>query len=408
MRGLIGYPLGHSYSKIIHEYLNHKNYQLIELNEEQFHDFMQKKKFNCINVTIPYKQKVIPYLDHIDPLALRINAINCIVNDNGILKGYNTDYYGFKYMIEANDFIIKDKVVAICGTGGASKSIYEVVKDMQAKSIYLVSRNKKEGCINYDELAGIGCQILINTTPVGMFPDNDGLIYDLDRLNELEAVVDIVYNPINTRLVLEARNRNIKAIGGLEMLIAQAVKAVEIFDNTTISKDKIQKCNQLIAKEKLNIVLIGMPSCGKSTIANILKDKLGYELYEMDQIITDNIGTSIKEYFDTYGEEAFRKQETQCAKELRNKHRAIISCGGGIIKNQINMNYLRENGICIFIDRDIDKLIATDDRPLSNDYEKIKVLYEQRYHLYQKYSDFSIKNNGDIMETVNQILERVG
>ena len=241
MRGLIGYPLGHSYSKIIHEYLNHKNYQLIELNEEQFHDFMQKKKFSCINVTIPYKQKVIPYLDYIDPLALRINAINCIVNDNGILKGYNTDYYGFKYMIEANDFIIKDKVVAICGTGGASKSIYEVVKDMQAKSIYLVSRNKKEGCINYDELAGIGCQILINTTPVGMFPDNDGLIYDLDKLNELEAVVDVVYNPINTRLVLEARNRNIKAIGGLEMLIAQAVKAVEIFDNTTISIDKIQK-----------------------------------------------------------------------------------------------------------------------------------------------------------------------
>lgn len=407
MRGLIGYPLGHSYSKIIHDYLNHKNYQLIELNDEQFHDFMKEKKFNCINVTIPYKQKVIPYLDYIDPLALRINAINTIVNDNGYLKGYNTDYFGFKYMLEANDIQVKDKIVAICGTGGGSKAIYEVVKDMQAKSIYLVSRNKKEGCINYEELAGIGCQILINTTPVGMFPNNDGLIYDLDKLHNLEAVVDIVYNPINTRLVLEARNRNIKAVAGLEMLIAQAVKAVEIFDKTTISKEKIKKCYKLLAKEKLNIVLIGMPSCGKSTIGNILKEKLNYDLYEMDQIITDNIGTSIKAYFDKYGEDAFRKEETLCAKELRNKHQAIISCGGGIIKNAINMNYLRENGICFFIDRDVDKLIATDDRPLSDNEEKVRALYEQRYQLYVKYSDYKIKNNGDIMETVNEILERV-
>lgn len=405
MRGLIGYPLGHSYSKIIHETINHKPYDLIPLNEEEFKEFMDKKEFECINVTIPYKEKVIPYLHEIEAHAQKIGAINCIINNHGHLTGYNTDYYGFKYTVEHNGFTIKNKTVAILGTGGAYKAVFEAISEMESLNIYSVSRNKKEGFISYDELEDINPEILINTTPVGMYPNNDDIIYDIDKLERLEGVIDIVYNPINTSLVLKAKERGIKAVGGLEMLVAQAVKALDIFDHQEYDSSIIDKAYRQLLKDKLNIVLIGMPSSGKTTIAGILKERLGYETYEMDDIITEEIGMPIKDYFSQYGEEAFRDRETLCAKALRNRHHAIISCGGGVIKRPINMRYLKENGFVIFIDRNIDKLIATDDRPLSNDYEKLKRLYLERYDLYRKYSDITITNNGDISDTIDQILE---
>ena len=405
MRGLIGYPLGHSYSKIIHEAINHKSYDLFSLNEEEFKEFMDKKEFECINVTIPYKEKVIPYLHEIETHAQKIGAINCIVNDHGHLTGYNTDYYGFKYTVEHNGFVIKNKKVAILGPGGAYKAVFEVISEMEPLNIYSVSRNKKDNCITYDDLEYIDPEILINTTPVGMYPNNDDMIYDIDKLNRLEGVIDVIYNPINTKLVLKAKERGIKAVGGLEMLVAQAVKALEIFDHQKYDDSIIDKTYEELLRDKLNIVLIGMPSSGKTTIASILQEKLGYETYEMDDIITDEIKMPIKDYFDQYGEEAFRDKETACAKALRNKHHAIISCGGGVIKRPVNIQYLKENGFIIFIDRNIDKLIATDDRPLSNDFEKLNRLYLERYDLYRKYSDITISNNGDINDTVNQILE---
>ena len=395
MRGLIGFPLGHSYSQLIHEYLTHKPYQLKELDEESFHDFMKEKKFSCINVTIPYKQMVIPYLDKIDELALKLDAINCIVNKDGKLFGYNSDYYGFRLMLEANGFEIKDKIVAILGNGGASK-------------ILIVDRRTRPNTIGYDAVYAADPQVIINTTPVGMFPDNDGCIVDLEQFSNLESVIDIVYNPLRTKLVLEAKKRGIKTIAGLEMLVAQAVKALEFFDGTPVDLGKIKECQRMLVNDKQNIVLIGMPSSGKTTISKLLQDKLQREVFEMDEMIVQKIQMPIKDYIDKYSEEAFRQQEIALAKELRNHHHAIISCGGGIILKQESMNYLQENGCIIFIDRDLDKLYCSDDRPLSNTVDKLQHLYHQRYELYQKYSDIIIKNNGDLETTVAKIIESVG
>ena len=408
MRGVIGYPLGHSYSKDIHEYLTNKPYHIIELDEEKFHDFMKEKNFSCINVTIPYKQMVIPYLDKIDDLALKLDAINCIVNKDGTLIGYNSDYYGFKLMLEANQVVIKDRVVAILGNGGASKAVYEVVKDMQAKTIYIVDRNNLSNTISYEEIYNKDLDVIINTTPVGMFPNNDGCIIDVKRFKNLEWVVDIVYNPIRTKLVIEALNFGIKAIGGLEMLVAQAVKALEFFDGIPVDSNRLKACYKKLLNDKQNIVLIGMPSGGKTTIANILGKKLQREVLEMDDLIVQKIGMPIRNYIEQFGEEAFRQQEIEMAKELRNHHHTIISCGGGIILKEESMNYLKENGCIVFIDRDLNKLLISDDRPLSNTQEKLNQLYQQRYDLYRKYSDIIIDNNGDLHDTVDRIIESVG
>ena len=408
MRGVIGYPLGHSYSKDIHEYLTNKPYHIIELDEEKFHDFMKEKNFSCINVTIPYKQMVIPYLDKIDDLALKLDAINCIVNKDGILIGYNSDYYGFKLMLEANQVVIKDRVVAILGNGGASKAVYEVVKDMQAKTIYIVDRNNLSNTISYEEIYNKDLDVIINTTPVGMFPNNDGCIIDVKKFKNLEWVVDIVYNPIRTKLVIEALNFGIKAIGGLEMLVAQAVKALEFFDSIPVDSNRLKACYKKLLNDKQNIVLIGMPSGGKTTIANILGKKLQREVLEMDDLIVQKIGMPIRTYIEQFKEEAFRQQEIEMAKELRNHHHTIISCGGGIVLKEDSMNYLKENGCIVFIDRDLNKLLISDDRPLSNTQEKLNQLYQQRYDLYRKYSDIIIDNNGDLHDTVDRIIESVG
>lgn len=408
MRGLIGYPLGHSYSKIIQESINHKTYDLIPLKEDEFNAFMKSKNYECLNVTIPYKQRVQAYMDEISDEALRIGAINCIVNKNGKCKGYNSDYYGLKWMLERHQFNLQDKTVAILGSGGTSKTSKAVVEDMGAKKIVIVSRRKTSETITYDELYELDPEVIINTTPVGMYPDNDGCVIDLDKFTQLESVIDVVYNPLNTRLVFEAKKRNIKATAALEMLVGQAIKAIEYFDDVKINPSVIDECMNMLLKEKQNIVLIGMPSSGKTTISKLLKEKTDLSLKDTDELIVEKIQMPISDYFAKYGEKAFRDVETEVIKSLRNEHHCIISCGGGVIKKEENMRYLKENGCVFFIDRDLDKLISTNDRPLSNDREKLQKLYEERYNLYIKYSDIIIKNNDDIQNAANEILEKSG
>lgn len=404
MRGVIGYPLGHSCSKIIHEYINKKNYQTIELSEDDFHVFMRDRNFKCINVTIPYKQMVMPYLDEVDVLAKRIDAVNCIVNDGGRLIGYNSDYHGFLWMIEKYQIDIKNKVVLILGNGGASKAVSVVIDDLKAKKVYIADRNHVDGTIGFDEIYHVQPQVLINTTPVGMYPDNDGCIVDLERFTRLESVVDIVYNPLNTRLVIEAKKRGIKACAGLYMLVAQAVKGVEYFDHNVLDRKIVDVCFNKIEHMKRNIVLIGMPDSGKSTIGKLLSEKLNMEFIDSDQLIIEEINMSIKDFFEIHGEEAFRDIENSVIRQLRNKHNAIISTGGGVILNDDNMRYLKENGHIYFIDRDVDMLCANDERPLANTLSKIKDLYHQRYSLYCQYSDITIKNDG-VEDAVNKIVE---
>ncbi|MCF0109514.1 MAG: shikimate dehydrogenase [Erysipelotrichaceae bacterium] len=408
-RGLIGYPLGHSYSKIIHEYLTNKPYELIPLDEEAFHRFMRDKDFTGINVTIPYKQWVIPYLNEMDDQARRIGAVNCIVQQKGKLYGHNTDYDGFRWLLERNDITILNRTVAILGTGGAAKACRCVIDDMHPKAVYMVSRYDKPGTITYEQLRTEyrDIDVLINCTPVGMFPNNDETPVDVKDFVGLTAVVDVIYNPIRTRLVIEALDIGIKAVGGLEMLVGQAVKAIEYFSLDKVSEEQAEECLKMLEEQKKNIVLIGMPSCGKSSVGHPLSEKLGYELVEMDKKIEEAIEMPIRDYFAHYGEEAFRDKETELATSLRDQGHCVISCGGGIIKKPENMRVLRENGTVFFLVRDIDKLMPTDDRPLSSNLEDMKRLYDERLDLYYQYADVVVDNNGKLEDTIDMIMERV-
>lgn len=407
--GLIGYPLGHSWSSPIHEYFIHQKYDLYELKEEEVVSLLRSKDFDGLNVTIPYKETVIPYLDEIDPAAKEIGAINCIVNKNGKLHGYNTDYQGFKDMLIANGFDVKGKNVALLGSGGASKACRKALDDLGANT-FIISRTPRDKMISYQELYEREKEfsVIVNATPVGMKPNQDDMPIDLDRFTNLEGVVDIIANPIRTRLLFEAYEKGLKTCGGFEMLVRQAFVADEFFFDHKFDEKEIEPCINHVLKEKRNIVLIGMPTSGKTTVAEEVSRKTGHTWIEMDNELVKEFGTSIKDVFATKGEGYFRKQETELSKKLQDKENCIISCGGGIIKNRENMRYLRENGVVIWLDRSVDKLYGTSSRPLSQDHDAIAKLYEERKDLYDHYSDIHVDNNGPLEETINKIVEISG
>lgn len=402
--GLIGKKLGHSFSKTIHESIMDYEYILKELNEEELDFFMKEKDFKAINVTIPYKHEVIKYLDELDDSVKKIGACNVVVNKDGYLKGYNSDYFGLKSLIYKNSIVVKDKKCLILGSGGTSKTAYWVLKDLEAKEIIFVSRSKKEGCITYDEAYELSdVNIIVNTTPKGMYPNNDELIIDISKFDKLEGVVDVIFNPLRTRLIEQAISKGIKNVGGLYMLVAQAVRAIEYFKNLKLDEKIIDEVYLKFLKEKENIVLIGMPGCGKSTIAKGLKGKL----VDVDEYIKDKYKRSPKEIIEEDGEETFRTIETACVKEISKSSGLIISCGGGVILREENIISLKQNGIVIYIDRDLDKLAVSDDRPLSKNRDALKALYEKRKDLYKKYADIRIENNGSVKEAIERINELI-
>ncbi len=406
--GLIGYPLGHSWSREIHQYFTKQKYELFPLEEKDMIDFLKSKDFDGLNVTIPYKETVIPYLDELDDGAKEIGAVNCIVNQNGKLKGYNTDYLGFKQMLVSNHISVNEGLVALLGTGGARKACEKALHDLGANTI-TVSRSASKG-ITYDELYTREKEIsvIVNTTPVGMKPDYDGLPIDLDKFTNLKAVIDVVANPIMTRLQFEAKMRNITYLGGFEMLVRQALVADKLFFEKEFDDTLVQPCMQEVLKEKRNVVLIGMPTSGKSTIAKVLAEQTGNTLVEMDDELVNEFGTSIKEVFAQKGETYFRDAETELTKKLRDKEKCIISCGGGVIKREENMRNLNHNGIVIWLDRSVDKLYGTSSRPLCKDDDAIGKLYNERKDLYQKYADVRVENNGTLEETVEKVIQLIG
>lgn len=402
--GLIGEKLGHSFSKTLHEnYLNTK-YELISLKKEDLDEFFLKKDFKGINVTIPYKKEVLKYLDYIDPLVKRIGACNCIINDNGVLKGYNTDYEGFKFLIEENEVEIKNKRVAILGSGGTFDTIRVVLSDLGANSIYCISRVKSESTYTYEELYSLDVDILVNATPVGMYPNNYESLIDLDRLN-VDIVIDVIFNPLRTKLILEAKRRNIKAIGGLEMLIAQGVRANELFFNKKYSYNEIRSCYFDVNVDKFNIVLIGMPMSGKTTLGRMLSQAFNKDFVDIDKEIVNREKMSINEIFNKYGEEYFRKIETELYQEYAKKNGLIISTGGGIVKNIDSINRLKENGFIVFVDRKIEKMLFNNKRPLAKSKEDIENLYNERFEIYLNNSDKLIVNNGSKKRAVINIVE---
>lgn len=405
--GLIGEKLKHSFSKEIHERIGKYEYELVELNKDEFDSFMTHKNFKAINVTIPYKQEVIKYLDYISDEAKKINSVNTIVNKNGKLYGYNTDYLGFKEMLAYFNINITDKNVMILGTGGTANTVSHVVKDLNAKSITFVSRNAKENVITYENVKDYSKEIdvLINTTPVEMYPNNEKqILSSLEGFNNLKGVVDVIYNPLRTNLTLKAREASIASCNGLFMLIAQAFYAIEIFLDVKLSKQIIVSLYEEILRSKENIVLIGMPGCGKTTVGRKLANSTNLRFVDVDEEIIKIINMPIKDYFKKYGEEAFRDIESQVIKEVSKSTNCVISTGGGSILRKENINALKQNGTIYFLDRDINKLVTTSSRPLSSNYDDLKKRYDERYHIYRSASDVRINANAPKFAVVNKIL----
>ena len=401
--GLIGEHLGHSFSKEVHAALASYEYEIKEIAREELSSFMINKAFNAINVTIPYKEAVIPFIDEISEEARLIGAVNTIVNKDGRLYGYNTDFLGMRSLFKRLGIAANGKKIAILGSGGTAKTAYAVSKSLGATEILVVSRQKKDGAIDYDELYEnhANTDIIINTTPVGMYPNNADSPIDISRFDNLTGVIDAIYNPLRTSLVLDAKRKGIPAEGGLYMLIAQAVYASEIFLDSNYHESKIDEIYNSISSDKENIALIGMPSSGKSTVGKILADMLGREIVETDDIIVRNAGKCIKDIFTEDGEAKFRDIESSVIKQVAAQNGKIISTGGGSILRSENLHALQQNSKIVFIDRSLKNLISSDDRPLSKDMNAVKALYESRYDKYKSAADI-IVNGDNTPETVAQ------
>lgn len=404
--GLIGEKLGHSFSKIIHEKLADYTYDLIPLSLEELDVFMREKEFSAINVTIPYKETVIPYLDEVDPKAAKMGAVNTVVQRNGKLFGYNTDYFGFRYMLEHNHIQIAGKKVLVLGRGGASKAVIAVLEDMGAAEIHTIYYKIAEDSISYETCYALhtDAQVIVNTTPVGMYPNSGHTPIDLTPFTKLEAVADVVYNPLRTRLVLDAEEKGCQAIGGLEMLVGQAKYAVEIFLDQSLPEDSIDVVYKDLMAERRNLVLIGMSGCGKSTLGKLAAEKLGKTFVDTDAEIIKRIGMSIADYFAAYGEDSFRKVESEVVQKISTQNNLVISTGGGVIKNPENIRWLKGNGTVIWIQRDPELLESGNGRPLVPDQEAVRRLYKERLPLYTAAAETIIENDGNEEEALQKIL----
>ena len=403
--GLIGEKLPHSFSKEIHEKLAGYEYQLKELTPAQLPVFLQKREFKGINVTIPYKQAVIPYLDEVDAKAAAIGAVNTIVNREGKLYGYNTDYDGMVALIRHAGLSLEGKSVLILGTGGTSKTAMAVANDLGASSVQRVSRNPGEGVITYEQAQGLPVQILINTTPAGMYPNTDGQPMDLSRFGWLEGVLDAVYNPLRTRLVLQARDNRARAQSGLYMLVAQAAAACALFLGEPLPKGLMDQVYRQIHGEKQNIVLTGMPGSGKSTVGKILAREMGREFVDCDTEIIRLAKKPIADIFAQRGEPYFRDLESQVIEQLSQRTGLVIATGGGAILRAENVRRLRQNGRLYFLDRPVESICPSDDRPLSRDRQALQQRYEERYTRYNVTADIRIPVNGAADQVVAAIRE---
>lgn len=393
--GLIGEHLTHSYSCEIHAQIADYEYELHELAPSELGGFMTKREFNAINVTIPYKQDVIPYLDGISDTAKRIGAVNTIVNRGGKLYGDNTDFAGMLALAKHIGVDMKGKKVLILGTGGASKTGHALAEYMGAESVYYVSRSGKNGSITYEQAVSehSDAQVIINATPVGMFPKQGGRPIDISAFPKLEGVLDAIYNPLRTNLILDAQERGIPAEGGLYMLSAQAVHAAAVFQDIPLDESLVDKAFKSVKNDKQNIVLIGMPSSGKTTVGRILAEKCGKELADTDEYIVKKIGMPIADFFAKHGEAEFRKIEKETVAGLASTGGKIIATGGGAVLDAENVRALKQNGVLVFLDRRPENLIAIDDRPLASRRSALEKLYAERYDIYCAAAEVHIDAN---------------
>ncbi len=407
--GCIGEHLPHSFSKEIHGEIADYAYELQDLTPDELPAFLAARSFRGINVTIPYKQAVIPCLDETDPTARAIGAVNTIVNRDGKLFGFNTDLYGLIRLIRRTGLDLSGKKVLIPGTGGTSRTAAFAAKQLGAREIRKISRTGRDGSLTYEDALRdhTDAQIILNTTPCGMYPNPDARPLPLEPFTRLEGVVDVIYNPLRSRLVLDARARGIPAEGGLYMLVAQAVRASEIFLDTAYPEDLTDRIYARILRRKENIVLIGMPGSGKSAVGQILAEKTGRPFADTDQLIVEKAGKSIPDIFREDGEEAFRDLESEVIRDVSLQGGQILSTGGGAILRPENVTVLRQNGRLFWLDRNPEDLIPTDDRPLADTDAKMKQLYRVRKPLYQAAADETIPVSGTPEITADIVLKTI-
>ena len=405
--GLIGERLGHSFSREIHAKIADYEYELLELAPDEVGPFLGRKEFNAINVTIPYKETVIPYLDEISEDAKKIGAVNTIVRKGDRLYGYNTDYFGAEMLIKSADLDPKGKKVLILGTGGTCKTLSVVVRDMGAREIVKVSRHASGEAISYETALAkhMDAEIIINTTPVGMYPQGNETPIDLAAFSMLEGVVDVIYNPLETRLVRKAREMGKKAVTGLLMLSAQAVYASALFLGKERQEGLCEKAYREVLREKQNVVLVGMPSCGKSTVGKLVAERLGKTFVDSDDEIVNLTGKSVPEIFAEGGEPHFRRIESEVIASLAAKNGLVIATGGGAVLNPKNVQALASNGILYFLDRSPELLTPTGDRPLSSDREALMRRYRERYPIYTAAAHVHVPADGTPDEVAEHIVK---
>ena len=398
--GLLGRKLGHSYSPQIHGFLGSYTYSLFEKEPEDVEDFLRSGDFTGINVTMPYKKTVLPYLDELSPVARKMGCVNTIVRRNdGSLYGHNTDYFGFVSLVHHSCIPVAGKKVLVLGSGGASNTVVHVLTDLGAQPV-VISRSGEN---NYQNLSRhADAAVIVNTTPVGMYPLTGVSPLDLQQFPRLEGVLDVVYNPARTQLLLDAEKLGLPNENGLWMLVAQAKEAAEYFTGTKISDTVIETIHRRLSAQMQNIILIGMPGCGKSTVGSLLAQRLGRVFVDADAQIPELTGKSIPEIFAQDGEESFRKWETLVLSEFGKQSGLVIATGGGCVTQERNYNLLHQNGQIFWLKRDLE-VLPTDGRPLSQS-NRLDDLYEARKGQYQAFADFIVDNNERTGETVAAIL----
>ena len=400
--GLIGEKLGHSFSPAIHGKLADYEYKLYELSPEQLGPFLEKKEFDGLNVTIPYKKTVIPYCDELTEAAKSIGSVNTIVKRaDGTLLGHNTDYDGIMWLLKNAGAEVKGKKAVVLGTGGASVTVQAALRDLGAAQVVVVSRSGEE---NYENIARHSdAKILVNATPVGMYPKTGVSPVDLDSFTALEGVFDVVYNPAKTQLLLDAEKRGIPCANGLGMLVAQAKAACERFTGEPIDDEKVYTIKAEMERNTRNVMLIGMPGSGKSTVGAALAEKLGRKLVDVDERIVEMAGCSIPEIFAKEGEEGFRQIEHQALCEVSKESGLVIATGGGVVTRRENLDPMRQNSRIVWLLRDI-SLLPKDGRPLSQT-NSLTEMFKVREPLYRAAADCVADNNGSLQDTLKQIME---
>ena len=420
--GLLGRRLGHSFSPRVHALIGDYDYSLFEKEPEQVQDFLLAARFEGINVTMPYKKTVIPYCSGLSPEAEKIGSVNTLVKlEDGTLFGENTDYFGFSYLLAKADVSLKGKKVVILGNGGAAATVRAYADDADAAEVVNVFRSGNDNFENIERHHD--AQIIVNTTPVGMYPHNGESLIDLRGFKSCEAVIDLVSNPLKTELILQAEDLNLICIGGLYMLTAQAVAARALWENAgdthgrsicqadggrendQVPHTRIDAVTELVLREVRNIALIGMPGCGKTSVGQCLAQQTGRDFYDVDELIVRRTGQSVETIFEVEGEDAFRDMETNILDDVSKKSGCIIATGGGVVKREANNRLLRQNSMVIFIDRDAADLPLSG-RPLSMS-QGIGSLYEERLPLYESWSDVKIPAGESVQGTALAVKERL-